>query len=239
MIKQIELNGRIISYDLQIKPVKNVNLRIKPDQSVFVSANESVSPDVIDEFLKSKTDYIVGALDHYAELQKYAPKPKEYVDGETFRILGHELRLKVSQGTKNQVTTDGAYILLQVKNPADYEMKKRTIEKWQKKQCEDILLSVCQSVYPKFQKYGVDFPTLRYRYMVSRWGSCQPKRKVLTFNFSLLEAPLACIEYVAVHEFTHFLQPNHSRKFYQQLAMFMPDWRSRKELLDNNRTYHL
>ena len=123
MIKQIELNGRIISYDLQIKPVKNVNLRIKADQSVFVSANESVSPDVIDEFLKSKTDYIVGALDHYAELQKYAPKPKEYVDGETFRILGHELRLKVSQGTKNQVTTDGAYILLQVKNPADYEMK--------------------------------------------------------------------------------------------------------------------
>ena len=239
MIKQIELNGRIISYDLQIKPVKNVNLRIKADQSVFVSANESVASNVIEDFLKSKADYIIGALDHYAELQKYAPKPKEYVDGESFRILGHELRLKVSQGKKNQVTTDGAYILLQVKNPADYEIKKRTMEKWIQRQCKEVLLSVCQSIYPKFQKYGVDFPTLRYRNMVSRWGSCQPKRKVLTFNLTLIEAPLSCIEYVAVHEFTHFLQPNHSRKFYQQLAMFMPDWQERKKILDGGAVNNL
>ena len=36
MIKQIVLNGRTISYDLERKNVKNLNLRIKPDQSVFV-----------------------------------------------------------------------------------------------------------------------------------------------------------------------------------------------------------
>ncbi len=118
-------------------------------------------------------------------------------------------------------------------------MKKRTMAKWQKMQCEEVLLSVCQSVYPKFQKYGVVFPVLRFRNMVSRWGSCQPKRKVLTFNLSLLEVPLACIEYVAVHEFTHFLQPNHSRKFYQHLAMFMPDWQERKKILDGGTVNNL
>ena len=42
MIKQIVLNGRTISYDLERKNVKNLNLRIKPDQSVFVSANHLV-----------------------------------------------------------------------------------------------------------------------------------------------------------------------------------------------------
>ena len=56
---------------------------------------------------------------------------------------------------------------------------------------------------------------------------------------SALSAPMACIEYVVVHEFTHFLQPNHSRKFYEQLSMFLPDWQERKQLLDKNTEYSL
>ena len=73
--------------------------------------------------------------------------------------------------------------------------------------------------------------------MISRWGSCQPKRKILTFNIALLEAPLSCIEYVATHEFVHFLQPDHSRKFYQYLSMFMPDWKERKNELEQLNYY--
>ena len=231
MIKQIVLNGRTISYDLERKNVKNLNLRIKPDQSVFVSANHLVAEATIEDFLTSKSEYILKALDHYEEQQKYIPKPKEYVDGECFRILGHELRLKVSSASKNEAFSDGAFIHLKVKDTTNYDIKKRTMDKWIKQQCQITLQEVCTSVYPKFQKYKVDFPELRFRNMVSRWGSCQPKRKVLTFNIALIEAPLSCIEYVVVHEFTHFLQPNHSRKFYQTLAMFMPDWKERKALL--------
>ena len=88
-----------IGYDLERKNVKNLNLRIKPDQSVFVSANHLVAEATIEDFLISKSEYILKALDHYEEQQKYIPKPKEYVDGECFRILGHELRLKVSSGS--------------------------------------------------------------------------------------------------------------------------------------------
>ena len=191
-----------------------------------------VAEATIEDFLISKAEYILKALDHYEEQQKYIPKPKEYVDGECFRILGHELRLKVSSGSKNEVFSDGAFIHLKVKDTTNYDIKKRTMDKWIKQQCQITLQEVCTSVYPKFQKYKVDFPELRFRNMVSRWGSCQPKRKVLTFNIALIEAPLSCIEYVVVHEFTHFLQPNHSRKFYQTLAMFMPDWKERKALLE-------
>ena len=100
-----------------------------------------------------------------------------------------------------------------------------------------MIQSLCDAVFPKFQKYGIDYPEIRFRNMVSRWGSCQPKREILTFNYALVEAPLASVEYVVVHEFTHFLQPNHSRKFYQQLAMFMPDWEERKNILEKGKLY--
>ena len=111
------------------------------------------------------------------------------------------------------------------------------LDKWLMSICKDTIQSLCDAIYPKFQKYGVSYPTIRYRSMVSRWGSCQPKRGVLTFNYALVEAPISCIEYVVVHEFTHFLQPNHSKTFYQQLAMFMPDWEERKKILEKGNAF--
>ena len=216
MIKKIDLKGRSITYNLERKNVKNINLRIKADQSIYMSANNCVSDDVIEDFLKEKADYILKALDHYAEIAKYAPSPKQYIDGESFKILGHDHRLKVVQGKRNTVESDESYITLTVKDPSNVELKKKTMDKWLNNYCKEVLLAVCESIYPKFQKYDIEFPKLRFRNMVSRWGSCQAKRKIITFNFLLIEAPLSCIEYVVTHEFTHFLQPNHSKKFYNQ-----------------------
>lgn len=237
MTKIINLNGREIYYTLERKNVKNINLRIKADQSIYLSANLYVSDDIIEEFLRSKADYILRTLEHYADIAKYAPKPKQYIDGESFRILGHDRRLRVVQGKRNAVESDESYITLTVRDISSPELKKKTMDKWIKNYCKDILFAVCENVYPKFQKYGVEFPELRFRNMVSRWGSCQPKRKILTFNISLIESPISCIEYVVTHEFTHFLHPNHSKEFYGQLAVFMPDWQERKKILEKNNCY--
>lgn len=237
MIKNIVLDGKWVEYELQRKDVKNINLRIKADRTIFVSANPRVPDEVIEEFIRSKSDYILKALAHYEELARYAPKPKQYVDGESFRIFGHDRRLKVMEGKKNNVDHDESYITLTVKDPTDRELKQKLMDRWLNSICKDTIQSLCEAVYPKFQKYGVEFPSIRYRNMISRWGSCQPKRGVLTFNYALVEAPISCVEYVVVHEFTHFLQPNHSRNFYQQLAMFMPDWEERKKILEKGNAF--
>lgn len=237
MIREIALNNRLIQYDLIYKDVKNINLRIRADQTIFVSANVSVQTETIDSFLQDKADYILKALYQYAEIAKYSPKPKAYISGESFRILGRDLRLTVFDGAQNTISTDETYIYLTAKDVSNYEVKKRIMEKWINTQCKDVIQSVCEAVYLKFKKYDIDFPQIRFREMVSRWGSCQPKRKMLTFNKRLIEAPLSCIEYVVVHEFVHFLQPNHSKAFYQQLFMFMPDWEQRKALLEKSESF--
>ncbi len=237
MIKVIILNGKQVEYELHRKEVKNINLRIKADQSIFVSANNLVSDEIVEDFLISKSEYILNALNRYAEIAKYAPQPKQYVNGESFRILGHDRRLCVIQGNKNMVESDESYITLMVVNLDDFELKKRTMNRWIIRQCKEAVTTVCKTVYPKFQKYGIAYPNIRFRNMVSRWGSCQPKRAILTFNYLLVEAPLSCIEYVVVHELTHFLHPNHSKKFYRQLSMFMPDWNDRKKVLEKNNLY--
>ena len=44
-------------------------------------------------------------------------------------------------------------------------------------------------------------------------------------------APAECIEYVVLHEFAHFVHPNHSKDFYALVEKLMPDWKERREML--------
>ena len=67
MIREIELNNKTIQYELQYKKVKNINLRIKPDGSIYVSANKRVPQNVIDAFIISKADFVISALKKYKD----------------------------------------------------------------------------------------------------------------------------------------------------------------------------
>lgn len=231
MNRTILLRGRVITYELERKPVKNLNLRIRADGSVHVSVNRRVGLAQVERFLTDKANFLLSAIDRYEAARRALPPPKEYIDGETFPVLGEPLRLKVIKGKAN-VTADGSVITLSVPNPDDLEKKRRVLTTWLQNRCEEVVLSICREVYPRFNSYGIGFPEIRFRRMVSRWGSCQPKRGILTFNYALIGAPLACIEYVVYHEFTHFLQPNHSAQFYGKLSGFLPDWKERKLLLE-------
>ena len=72
------------------------------------------------------------------------------------------------------------------------------------------------------------YPELKIRYMTARWGSCQPQKGIITLNSQLIEKPRRCMEYVVLHEFAHFIHPNHSKDFYTLVESLMPDWKERK-----------
>ena len=97
------------------------------------------------------------------------------------------------------------------------------------------ITALCHRVYPLFERRGVLFPQIKFRRMVSRWGSCHAGRGLITFNLNLAYAPDDCIRYVVFHEFCHFLEANHSPKFYAELSAICPDWKTlRKQLKEVN-----
>lgn len=235
MTKIIVLNNQKIYYELNRKNVKNLNLRIKPDGTISVSANNRISQEKIDLFLVEHSDFILNALKKYEEYKKNKPKEIEFITGDAIRILGTDRTLKVESGTKNTVTCDKYFLTLTVKDINDYELKKKVIEKWEKEQATKLVTEICEAMYPYFEKYVPEFPQIKFRKMTSRWGSCQPKGNILTFNILLIETPVECMEYVVAHEFTHFLEANHSKNFYNKLERIMPDWKERKKLLNNKK----
>lgn len=62
MIRRIETDYGIIEYELEIKKVKNINLRVRPDMTVHVSANRRTSTRTIDDFVRSKAEMITTAI---------------------------------------------------------------------------------------------------------------------------------------------------------------------------------
>ena len=231
--------GKQIPYELERKNVKNLNLHVRRDGSVYVSANKLVPVEQVDAFLESKVSFILNAQKRFAEQAQYRPQPKQYVSGETFYIQGRGLRLQVVQAAKDQISSDGVHLYLQVRDPMDFEKKKRMVSRFIDQQCRQVFGEIVAEVYPIFQKYGVAMPTLRIRDMETRWGSCLAKKGIITLNKRLLEAPRHCIEYVVTHEFCHFIHPNHSKQYYAFLTMLMPDWRERKKVLDENTANYL
>ncbi len=233
MTKTIFLNNKEIKYELNRKNVKNLNLRIKPDGTIFVSANNRISEEKIETFLIEHTEFILNALKKYEEINKNKPQENKLVTGEAIKILGTERTLKVEKGSKNFVLCNKYFITLTVKNTDDFELKRKTIEKWRKDQATKLVTEICEVMYPYFKNYVPVFPQIKFRKMTSRWGSCQPKSNILTFNTLLIETPVECVEYVVAHEFTHFLEANHSKNFYNKLEKIMPDWKERRNLLNN------
>ena len=232
MLRTVEADGNAISYTLERKPVKNINLRIRADQCVYVSAPKDVAAKMVDAFVVEKSAYILRALKKFKDRNRESTLENNFVNGETVKFLGRNLRLKIKNASRSKVESDESYVTLYVKDVQDADLKKRVLETWLRKKCKDEITAICKKVYPQVKKYGVAFPEIQLREMVSRWGSCSPKKGFMTFNTALIAMPVSCIEYVVTHEFTHFLYPNHSKKFYQQLATFMPDWEERKKRLE-------
>ena len=97
--------------------------------------------------------------------------------------------------------------------------------------------TLAQQVHKEFKEagYTVPTPTLRLRYMTSRWGSCMPVKEVITMNTRLLLGPTKFAHYVMVHEFAHFIEPNHSSHFYKVMSDVLPNW---KQVKAEMKTYY-
>ena len=155
--------GKQIPYELERKNVKNLNLHVRRDGSVYVSANKLIPVEQVDAFLESKVSFILNAQKRFAEQAQYRPQPKQYVSGETFYIQGRGLRLQVVQAEKDRIYSDGVHLYLEIKEPMDFDKKKRMVSKFLDQQCKQIFGEIVDQVYPVFQKYGVAMPTLRIR----------------------------------------------------------------------------
>lgn len=77
---------------------------------------------------------------------------------------------------------------------------------------------------------GGSFNRITIRDQKTRWGSCSA-RGTLSFNWRLMLAPPAVLDYVVVHELCHLTHMDHSKAFWASVEHVCPDYRIHRKWL--------
>ena len=128
MKRSIVLHGQQVSYELTRKPVKYVNIRVRADGSVSVSAGEWVSEGQIEAILQARALFLLRALEKFSAQADRRPAPLSYRTGELLYLLGKRYVLVLEQGEKNTVCQKETQIVLTVKEPENAALRKRVME---------------------------------------------------------------------------------------------------------------
>ena len=233
----VQKGNSILIFKLTRKKVKHINIRVKSDGSINVSANYITEQKEIDNFLLSKIDYLLKIQANFKRSIQLCIEPKQYINGESFYILGKHCRLKVIESSNETVIINGLYLVLSIKDTENYRRKHKMIKEFLALQCRELFQEISSNIYKVFKKYGINKPKIKIRDMKIRWGSCFPQKGILVLNNGLLEVPRNCIEYIILHEYCHFIYPNHSKDFYTLVSILMPDWKERKKQLELTQKY--
>jgi len=219
--KVVQCRKYPITYTLVTKQVKNINMRISSKGEVVVSANPFVPMDKIDDFVSSKVSWIVK---HQKSMQERSQK--SMIDDKHIVLFGNSLKIRKTTGKYNHVSYDKDTLYVQCREQADPE---KVIRQFLDKLCRDVFLDIATLTFRSLSDYHLEFPDVKIRDMKSRWGSCTPAKNSITLNRKLIHYPFEFIEYVVLHEFVHFIQPNHSKAFYNIIENYMPDYKTRME----------
>lgn len=79
-------------------------------------------------------------------------------------------------------------------------------------------------------RLGIRIGRVSMRDQKSRWGSCSASGDI-RFNWRLICAPPAVMDYVVAHEVAHLVHLNHSPAFWRVVSSLCPDWKRHRTWL--------
>lgn len=81
--------------------------------------------------------------------------------------------------------------------------------------------------------FSEQIKAIRLKYTTSNWGSCSNSGNI-NLSTRLLLAPEEVMDYVIVHELSHFKEMNHSARFWNIVAEVMPNYKQKEQWLKTN-----
>lgn len=188
------------------KRVKNLNLRVRRDNTVVASVPWRCSQARTQEFLDAHAEWIASALSRRAIR-------------DAVRDTGAD---DAGQGGGASDGSMDGYALWgrEVRCEDGHTISAAELDRLRHRELEQALPQVVERMEPLV---GARATSWQLRAMSSRWGSCTPTRGSIRINVRLAAYPPACLEYVVAHELAHLIEPSHNARFHAVVARAIPD----------------
>ena len=204
----IEYNNNKYEVEIIKKNNKNIYIRIK-DNKIIVTCNYFTTKREIEKLIKTNYNSITKMID-----KVNIKKEKEdnfYLFGTKYDIIYGFSDINISD---NKI----------------YIKDNKTLNKYLDNKIKEVFTNRLDFWYNIFNE-NIPVPNLKIRKMTSRWGVCNLKNKNVTLNYYLYKYDLDCLDYVIVHELSHFIYPNHSKGFWNLVSNYIPNYTVKRNKL--------
>lgn len=203
------IDGDELEVVVERKKIKNIYFRINEQRQIYVTCPRLVRDSEIKKLLK----------ENYKSLEKmYKKVLRDNAKTNKVLLLGNELEYVYS----NRIKFENRCAYGPSVDSINAYLEKKSLKVFQDRL--DII-SPTFSNLPKFR--------LRIRKMKSRWGVCNKSSMTVTLNSLLIHKRVFLIDYVIVHELSHWSHMDHSAAFWREVEAHFPDYKkARKELRD-------
>jgi hypothetical protein len=203
---------------------KNIALVISHDATLVVRAPMRTPLSYIEKLVEEKFAWIERKMREFEKRPKATKKT--FLEGEEFLYLGKKYKLALTDGLKIETTED-----LELLFPHVFLWRAhQRMHDWYKKQAQEI---ISERTKIMAEKLNLKYASIKISNAKTNWGSCGPKNS-LNFNWRLIMAPEAVIDYVIIHELMHILEKNHSRHFWNKVADAMLEYKTARKWLREN-----
>lgn len=189
---------------------KNTYIRVKEDGKIYITTNYLVSKNYIKQLLDNNYQTIKKMIERNNIKQER---------NKSFYFLGKKYDIIIVPTFEIDITEDKIFV-----KSEDY------LNKWLKKQIEKIYKERLDYIYNLYQE-KIPYPKLRIRKMSTRWGVCNRSNNVVTLNSELIKYGIKQIDYVIVHELSHFIYFDHSKNFWLQVSKYCKDYKEIRKTL--------
>ena len=207
---QVTLGDYILDVIIEYKNNKNLYIRVNDDLNLHVTCNKFVTKNKILKVIEDNQKSLI---------KMYERKLKELDNNNFYYFLGDKYTIVYDSTIKIPVIQDDL-IIVKDKKMLDKFTKQKMIEIFQER------LDKCALTFNNLPKY-----TLRIRTMKTRWGVNNRGNNTITLNTELIKKDVTLIDYVCIHELCHFLEANHSDRFWYQVQLRYPYYKRARKML--------
>lgn len=218
-----------LGVDVVFKDIKNMHISVYPPVGrVRVAAPRDTSEDTIRLAIVQRLPWIKRQREELKGAERQTKREME--SGETHFAWGQRYRLDVSRTSGNHhVEIKGQTLWVVTPEGSDADEKSATLDRWYRRE----LKAAIPPLLSKWQPIvGAEANKIVVRRMKTKWGTCIASTNTIWLNPELAKKNPRCLEYIVVHELTHFHERTHNDRFVALMDDYLPDWRARRDELN-------
>ncbi len=200
---------------------KTLSLTVLKNGSVIVKAPISMRDEIINRFVEDKQHWIREKLASIKETQN---KFEDVISLNKCLIYGNKYLVK--KADVKQIQT-GANFEILIPNKFEGEKFVKYLATWYKKLAKKVLAERLSFIENRINLKSTSFKIGDSR---GRWGSCNSYGNII-INYRVVMLPPAIIDYVLVHELCHLVEMNHSKRFWETVEKFLPNFELQRKAI--------